>query len=226
VTFRAPTLFSLVLDRHSRTCIDVKGRPRLRPQLRHMCVDLAGREASPDRASVDTLGAVFDIDGYEPDWRSGASTLLLAHGPQLAELAGRSLTSCWVVWDASDDSWFADAPVVLDFEGRHLEICHNKFDELDIGWGRIDLDRQIRWQYEEDGPMPLSWREDRMPALDRFRGQVLRECSLQEWIGDDLANGMVAVGLTFGEGGFVVSNGLDENQIDVGPMDPRFRKVR
>ncbi|SDK33789.1 hypothetical protein SAMN05428985_103652 [Nocardioides sp. YR527] len=65
-----------------------------------------------------------------------------------------------------------------------------------------------------------------MPALDQFRGEVLRECSLQEWTGDDIANGMVAVGLTFDEGGFLVSNGLDENRIDVGPTGPRFRRVR
>ncbi|SDK33881.1 hypothetical protein SAMN05428985_103658 [Nocardioides sp. YR527] len=168
---------------------------------------------------------MFDIDGFEPDWRSGASTLLLAHGQKLAELAGRRLTACWLVWDASDDSWFADAPVVLDFDGSHLEICHNKFDELDVAWDRIDLSRPIPWRYEEDGPMPLSWREDRMPALDKFRGEVVRECVLQEWIGEDMANGMVAVGLTFGGGGFLVSNGLDENHIDVGPIDGRFRRV-
>lgn len=168
---------------------------------------------------------VFDIEGYEPNWQSGASTLRRVHGSELAELAGRRFTACWLVWDASDDSWFADAPVVLDFDGRQLEICHHKFDELDIAWNRIDLARPIPWRYEEDGPMPLSWRNDRMPVLEKFRGEILRECVLQEWIGDDVANGMVAVGFSFDKGEFLVSNGLDENQIDVGPVDEPYRKV-
>jgi hypothetical protein len=36
---------------------------------------------------------------------------------------------------------------------------------------------------------------------------------------------MVAVGLAFDNGGFMVSNGLDENQIDVRPAGSPFRTV-
>lgn len=174
---------------------------------------------------IDTVTVMFDIEGFDPEWSSGASSLWQLHGADLGRLVGRRMSACWLVWDSSDDSWFADAPVVLDFEGRHLEICHNKFDELDIAWDRIDLSRPIPWRYEEGGPMPLSWRDDRTPDLAQFRGRVLRECTLEEWVGDDIARGMVAVGLAFDNGGFLVSNGLDENQIDVRPMDSRYQRV-
>ncbi|MEI7054770.1 hypothetical protein WBG06_03035 [Nocardioides sp. CCNWLW239] len=168
---------------------------------------------------------MFGIEGFDPEWKSGARSLWHLHGADLSGLVGRRLRACWLVWDSSDDSWFADAPVVLDFEGRHLEICHNKFDELDIAWNRIDLLRPILWRYDDDGPMPLSWCDDRAPELDRFRGRVLRRCTLEEWVDDDVANGMVAVGFTFDNGGFLVSNGLDENQIDVRPVGSHFRRV-
>lgn len=168
---------------------------------------------------------MFDIEGYEPAWQSGASNLWNAHSAQLGQLVGRRLSACWSVWDASDDTWFADAPVVLDFDGCHVEISHHKFDELDVAWNRIDLSRPITWRYD-DGPMPLNWREDRTPDLDRFRGEVLTGVGLLEWIGRDVAQGMVAVAFQFANGCFQVSNGLDENQIDVGPPDPRYRQVR
>ena len=29
-------------------------------------------------------------------------------------------------------------PVVLDFDGVQVEVCHRKLDELSIGWGTID----------------------------------------------------------------------------------------
>ena len=35
-----------------------------------------------------------------------------------------------------DGDWFADCPVVLDFDGVQVEICHWKFDELSIVFGR------------------------------------------------------------------------------------------
>lgn len=36
-----------------------------------------------------------------------------------------------------DGDWFADCPVVLDFDGLQVEVCHSKL-ELSIGWDTID----------------------------------------------------------------------------------------
>ncbi|WP_189714256.1 hypothetical protein [Streptomyces phaeofaciens] len=37
-----------------------------------------------------------------------------------------------------DGDWFADCPVVPDFDGIQVEVCHWKLDELSIGWDMID----------------------------------------------------------------------------------------
>ncbi|MEU6612491.1 hypothetical protein [Streptomyces parvus] len=50
----------------------------------------------------------------------------------MAALAGRRLTGYALVRFVEDGEWFADCPVVLDFEGVRVEICHWKFDELSI----------------------------------------------------------------------------------------------
>ncbi len=44
--------------------------------------------------------------------------------PPLAALVGRRLSAVWLVWDRDDDTWFADAPVLLGFEGEQVELCH------------------------------------------------------------------------------------------------------
>ncbi|MDF5755900.1 hypothetical protein [Spongiactinospora sp. TRM90649] len=40
-----------------------------------------------------------------------------------------------------DGDWYADCPVVLDFDGVQIEISHSKLDELSIGWNTIDTGR-------------------------------------------------------------------------------------
>lgn len=167
---------------------------------------------------------MFGIVGYEPKGLRGLTALRGAHGEHLRALQGRRLTDCWIVWDSTDDTWFADAPVVLDFEGRQVEISHNKFDDLHIGWDQIDLTRPITWEYEPGEGMPLTWRNDRPDGLQQFRGERLSLCVFQEWTGADAAQGMVAVGFEFPSGQFLVSNGLDENFIDIGPPDHRYQR--
>ena len=167
---------------------------------------------------------MFDIDGFDPEWLEGAVNIASAHGNRLTELAGRRLTDAWLVWDSSDDSWFADGPVVLDFDGEQIEIAHSKFANLSITWNRINTSRPIRWEF--DGTYPLEWRPNPLPGFLPLVGSVLSRASLQRWTGRDVARGMVAVGFEFPAGGLLVSNGLDENQVDFGQFPSDFKSVR
>ncbi|WP_431903854.1 hypothetical protein [Nonomuraea sp. bgisy101] len=80
----------------------------------------------------------FGIPGYRAEWLSGRSAIAAAHGNRLARLTGRRLTRALLVWDIDEDEWFADCPVILDFEGEQVEIEHRKFDKLSITWNTID----------------------------------------------------------------------------------------
>lgn len=77
------------------------------------------------------------IPGFEPSFLVGIDAARAAHGPRLAELAGRRLTGFTVVCLAEDGKWFADCPVVLDFDGIQVEVCHWELDELSIGWNSM-----------------------------------------------------------------------------------------
>ncbi|MFD5989838.1 hypothetical protein [Streptomyces cyaneofuscatus] len=150
----------------------------------------------------------FDIDTYAPEWLHGRAGITAAHGDRLRALAGRTLTRAWVLWDVEDDTWFADAPVLLDFGGEQVEIQHHKFDDIAIGGNSLASHGPARWP-----GFDLCWRADAMPGLTSLHGQALESVELLEWRGADLAQGMVALGFVFPHGRVTVFNALDENSL-------------
>jgi len=166
----------------------------------------------------------FDIEGYEPHWLAGRQAITEAHAARLAALVGRRLTSAWLAWDLDDDTWFADAPVLLDFAGEQVELCHHKFDDLSVTWNTADPAGRPRWSWGGDPAYPLAWRADAHAGLAGLRGRELRSVELLEWAGDDLASGMVAPRFVFADDAVTISNALDENGLEFGEPDPAYRR--
>ncbi len=151
----------------------------------------------------------FGIEGYQPDWLTGLSAISAAHDDRLQALVGRSLTRAWVVWDLDDDAWWADCPVLFDFEGEQVEINHQKFDELSLTWNSADPARPLDWPGTPK--FRLAWRDDVVPELTARHGETLRTVELSEWTGNDMARGMVSVRFSLTGGTVTVHNALDEN---------------
>ncbi|MEV1249516.1 hypothetical protein [Nonomuraea sp. NPDC049750] len=165
------------------------------------------------------------IYGFEPTFLVGIAAIREEHGSRLAALAGRRLTGFAVVRFAEDGDWFAECPVVLDFDGMRVEICHWKLDELSIGWDAIDVTAAITgWEWLELTP-EWSCSDER---LESFVGQELSQVALLEWRPSslDLADGTVAVEFVFDSSRFQIVNSLDENGIDVGETHPDFVRHR
>jgi hypothetical protein len=165
------------------------------------------------------------ISGFEPSFLVGIDAVWEAHGLRLAALAGKRLMRFALVRFAEDGDWFADCPVVLDFDGVQVEVCHWKLDELSIGWDSIDTRATIvGWEWSEFTP-EWSHVDER---LESFVGQELREVALLEWRppGPDLASGTVAVEFVFDAGRLRVVNGLDENRIEGGAAQPDYVRHR
>jgi hypothetical protein len=165
------------------------------------------------------------ISGFKPSFLVGIEMIRQAHGSRVATLAGRRLAGFAVVRFAEDGDWFADCPVVLDFDGIQVEVCHSKLDELSIGWDTIDTAATITgWEWHELTPQ-WSHHDER---LESFVGQELREVALLEWRPSyhDLAAGTVAVEFVFAGGCVQIANGLDENRIEVGVAQPDYIRHR
>ncbi|MGC5664634.1 hypothetical protein ACN261_30060 [Micromonospora sp. WMMD723] len=166
----------------------------------------------------------FGIAGYQPAWLNGAAEVAGRHARRLRGLVGRRLTSSWVVWDDDDDTWFADCPVVFDFDDERLEVNHQKFDDLSITYGSIDVTRKPVWP-TSDG-FRLRWRNDAPALLAARHGQRLEAVELLERAGGDLADGAVALGLRFANGWLTIYNAMDENGVEEGDPSLRYRRHR
>lgn len=160
----------------------------------------------------------FGIKGYQPVWLNGVAETMTSHADRLRTLLGRRLTDTWLVWDESDDEWFADCPVLLDFAGEQIEINHQKFDDLSITWNTVNRATPISWTPTFD----LSWRN--APTLTALRGNTLQSLDLLEWTGHDLAAGSAALGFGFADGYLSIYNALDENGLELGPPGPLWRR--
>ncbi|MEV6560492.1 hypothetical protein AB0M22_32560 [Nocardia sp. NPDC051756] len=172
--------------------------------------------------------AYFDIEGYQPQWLSGRREIADAHGRRLQALLGRRLTRAWLAWDRDDDQWFADGPVLLDFDGEQVELNHQKFDDLSITWNTVDPIEQATWSNgDDDDPdvhtFHLSWRHDTRPELVALEGQQLQAIELLEWAGRNVADGMVAVSFIFADDRVTISNGMDENELEFGAPLAEYR---
>lgn len=137
-------------------------------------------------------------------------------------LPGRRLTASAVVRFAEHDDWYADCPIILVFDNEQIEVCHQKFDDLSITWNTISTGEPIAgWEGSELTPL---WRfgDDRLTPL---HGQVLQEIALLEYVGRDMANGMVAVEFTFPSGLIRIANAFDENVTEARVAGSEFRRV-
>jgi hypothetical protein len=171
---------------------------------------------------VDNWHVHLGIPGFTPHWLTGLQAIHAAHGARLGSLVGRTLMSADLACFVEDGSWFADCPVILDFAGERVEICHQKFDELSITWNAIDCSMPIGgWDETDFTPV---WRPG-CDLLGDFIGGEVQEVALLEWRGArDMADGMAAVEFVFDAGRFAVANGLDENVIETGMRGPAYER--
>jgi hypothetical protein len=122
------------------------------------------------------------------------------------------------MWDLSEDSWWADGPVLLDFGGgARLELIHNKFDDLSVTWNTIDVGAPLACRGDEGLPSRLGWNDSAPPELVAHLGGTVRDVEILSWAGGELAAGSVGVGVELTSGQVVVANGLDENELLFGP---------
>lgn len=170
------------------------------------------------------------ISGWQADWRP-ATEQLSRHADELTSLVGTRLTGAWSIWTGEGiDDWFADMPVVLEFDGRRrLEVCWQKFDDLSISWNTIDLELPPRAWVDES-----AWYQWRHVAFSANQGATVTEVAgtTFPWTTMDVdyphrkpstirLTGGLWIGTT--GPGLHIFNALDENGLAEGHHEPDER---
>lgn len=167
---------------------------------------------------------VHQISGYRPRWLYTAREVLDVHGSRLAGLVDAELRRTWLTWDTDTDEWFAEGPVIFEFDSCRLTVCHRRTGECSLSWDDLDPHEPVD---AGDESLRLSWRADPLPVLSTIAGQKLRVLDLIE-AGDPDGRWMIeAVELGFLEAHCRLCNTDGQNDLATGPApaEPR-RRVR
>ena len=93
---------------------------------------------------------------------SDIQTFLNVWGNTLNKLTNEKILCVWGVWDSKDETWFDDAPMLVELTAGTLSIHVKCEKDLAIGWNDILLSDKPVW-FDEDqiGQMPdLKWQEN------------------------------------------------------------------
>jgi hypothetical protein len=166
---------------------------------------------------VDESERFLGVAGYRPQHVHTVDELG-PHRDRLRSLVGRTLRGSVAMWDAGDDEWFTDGPLILQFDEVRLEVAAFKL-HLCVSWNAIDVERDIEWC--PGSTFELEWRRDALAAIEALRGQAVGALSLVEYRG-----GLNGLGLRAGDGYAEVFNALDELGLrDRVAHDPEVTRV-
>lgn len=174
----------------------------------------------------------IDVSGWQPAWKP-ADTQLHTHAERLRSLPGRRVSDTWIVWNLEHDQWFADLPVLVQFDdGQQLEVGWQKFDDLSITWNTIDVavtpHAWVTW--------PLEWRSQAHPALSEITEHEVVQVEATEHLFTTRRvsppNDSQSVWITSGiwlqtdHAGLHIFNALDENGLSNEPplTSPELRR--
>jgi hypothetical protein len=106
------------------------------------------------------------VAGYSPAHIETLGDLPDDDRRQLRALRGQRLIRSWAMWDADEDAWFPDGPVILELEDRRLELAAFKL-HICLSWSTIDVQQDVIWC--EGSTFQLGWREGALDPLNALR---------------------------------------------------------
>lgn len=129
---------------------------------------------------------------------------------RLAALSGSIIAEIYGVWDNTDDNWFDDAPMLVEFAHGTLAVNVSSEKYLALAWNEILSTEKPRW-FGEAPPVP-DWREDLewrgYTPLSRFKGAEI--VSVKAIAGENALNGLRFL---TDRGGFII---IDDGDVIAG----------
>lgn len=126
------------------------------------------------------------------------------------------------------DEHLREAPVVIGLDqGVPLEVCANKFADLSITRGLIDLRIGVKWDWDEE-PWLFEWRRDHVPGIRCVLGQRVLAVEVIEnelVMGRGRAWCLGVIELVTVNGALSVFNGLDDTQVGMSREPEGWRRV-
>ncbi len=157
------------------------------------------------------------VSGYRPAHIETLEDLSAADWERLRALRGQRLVRSWTMWDAAEDVWFTDGPLVLEFEHHQLEIAAFK-THICLSWGAIDVREDVVWF--EGSMFELGWKEGALGPLNALKDPVDEVLAVQ------YRGGMHGVAFRAGDAYAELFNAFDELGLaDAREPDPEVTRI-
>jgi hypothetical protein len=123
---------------------------------------------------------MFGIPGYDPDPATSVQEVIGTHGDRCNALQGRRLHRATGLHFISTGDWMCTRPLVLDFDGRCLEIAVAGFDQMYLSWDAIDIEAPIDDEDQQEPDFALAWGQTRAPELQALTESPLADVRILE----------------------------------------------
>lgn len=181
----------------------------------------------PERAIMSETSTFLGIPGYRPGRYRAANQLVSSLGDELRGFVGETLENIWLMWEANEDEWFADGPVILGIGGRQIEVCAFRNDTLLVSLDAIDRSEPLDWcgaRESGDALFDLQWmknpscgqlpnilgRRVRRIGIGEYAWELSEPLGLPQWL-------LVSVAFELEGAYFAIDNALDENGLRFEP---------
>jgi hypothetical protein len=123
---------------------------------------------------------MFGIHNFEPPLITSLEQLNATHGPELSGLVGFPIETTWALWDRYSESWFTEWPIILQINGKQLEVFVLDMDKMGVSWDAIDPKAPLFENSDGAGDY-LEWRENSLPELIKVQGHKIIQISVIEY---------------------------------------------
>lgn len=150
---------------------------------------------------------MLGIRNYNPIFYTDKDNLIKNHFKELRSLVGEKIDAVWTVHETPSGKFWADCPVVLVVNGKQLEFCSLKDNEISITWNEINLRNKLDWYGSEE--IHLEWQKNAFKSIapyinEQINGVEVIEMKLESY---DLV--LHGIGLEFNNNYLSMFNAFD-----------------
>ena len=131
------------------------------------------------------------LSKYNFNYYSDEDVFLRENKDILEKINGMKIQEVYALWDNIENSWFLDAPMLIQFEAGILSIKVKSEKDVAIGWNDIDLNSKPVWLSEDEIP---GWKEDlEWKRYSKVEDAIGRRILTSMTIKEEITNNLIGI---------------------------------
>jgi hypothetical protein len=125
---------------------------------------------------------MWGLENYQPQFVETLDEVLELGRALAGEVVGKTIDAVWTAWlpgeQGRDDTWWDDAPVIIEIGGVLYELCWIETTRFALTRNSIELTEPFHWFGSEE--LVLEWRQHTHGLVSDLLGQQIIGIELME----------------------------------------------